>query len=327
MRVELSSGETPVDPAFASEMEAACGGVSFHRCYQCRTCTLGCPVADYMDYPPHALVRLVQLLYLTGPFETVAAVLQEFKEPVETEGATYEHPDLLLRPYLPLLAEFERLKHSLPPSWAVYGENGEVVDPFEGLELWVTQQALAAELETINSLLCDPCGCTLCCTGPEPGMSQEFFEIPLTEAETRLFSLPVTDSAASRRSTALSEPPLAVEGQPFYARGPGLFHWRNGWGLVLPKNAACPQLEAENDRCRIYPQRPRVCRRPQIFAYILERWPEKNGGAEGEIRPAYRARRKLLAIWDCPYVRALKAEIAAYAEMSGVEPVFRENKA
>jgi len=30
-------------------------------CYQCMTCTLGCPVADKMDVFPHAIIRMVQL--------------------------------------------------------------------------------------------------------------------------------------------------------------------------------------------------------------------------------------------------------------------------
>ena len=31
------------------------------RCYQCYTCTAGCPVAYAMDYPPHQIMRMVQL--------------------------------------------------------------------------------------------------------------------------------------------------------------------------------------------------------------------------------------------------------------------------
>ena len=30
-------------------------------CYQCYTCTAGCPVAFAMDYPPHQIIRMVQM--------------------------------------------------------------------------------------------------------------------------------------------------------------------------------------------------------------------------------------------------------------------------
>lgn len=35
--------------------------VNFAPCYQCLTCSLGCPVAFAMDYRPNQLVRMVQL--------------------------------------------------------------------------------------------------------------------------------------------------------------------------------------------------------------------------------------------------------------------------
>lgn len=37
------------------------GGPDLSRCYQCLTCTLGCPIVSEMDYQPHALVRMAQL--------------------------------------------------------------------------------------------------------------------------------------------------------------------------------------------------------------------------------------------------------------------------
>ena len=48
------------DGAFAGAMRVA-AGTDLSRCYQCQTCTLGCPVAHHMDVPPHMLVRMVQL--------------------------------------------------------------------------------------------------------------------------------------------------------------------------------------------------------------------------------------------------------------------------
>lgn len=36
-------------------------GQNVFDCYQCGMCSSGCPVTDYMDYPPHQVMRLVQL--------------------------------------------------------------------------------------------------------------------------------------------------------------------------------------------------------------------------------------------------------------------------
>ncbi len=36
-------------------------GQNIDGCYQCGKCTAGCPVAYTMDYPPHEIIRLVQL--------------------------------------------------------------------------------------------------------------------------------------------------------------------------------------------------------------------------------------------------------------------------
>ncbi|MDH5299267.1 MAG: hypothetical protein OEV91_09640, partial [Desulfobulbaceae bacterium] len=144
------------------------------------------------------LVRIVQMLYLTGPFDTVAQLVDELHEPMETAQATYPDPAALLRPHLDILKEFERFKHPQPPLARILEEDLTAVDPVEALALYVGQDMMVRELEQINSLLCAPCGCTLCCTGPDHTLHQEFFEIPLGTAEVSLFALPVVDSAESR---------------------------------------------------------------------------------------------------------------------------------
>jgi hypothetical protein len=60
---------------------------------------------------------------------------------------------------------------------------------------------------------------------------------------------------------------------------------------------------------------------PQIFPYLLERAAIDKGGME-----TYILRNKILAVWDCPYVKEYKEEIATYAELCGLEPLFRQNK-
>lgn len=60
MQYESKSGTVTCDPGFAVRVKEE-SKVDFNRCYQCLTCTLGCPVAHYMDHPPNEIVRMVQL--------------------------------------------------------------------------------------------------------------------------------------------------------------------------------------------------------------------------------------------------------------------------
>ena len=114
-------------------------------------------------------------------------------------------------------------------------------------------------------------------------------------------------------------PPLQIDGQDFYHRcDMVLIHWRRGWSLILPQESRCPNLE-DSGRCLVYPDRPDVCRRPQIFPYVLE--PVEHRG-----QPAFRLRQSLLGVIDCPYVQQLQDEIAAFAAACELEMVFRHNK-
>ena len=284
-----------------------------------------------LAHPVLPLVRLVQWLYLSGPFATVAAVLDELVEPIETAAAVYDEPAKLLRPYLPVLSALATLKTpapALPVRCLIMTENREPLDLLAALDLWIGQQVLTMELARLNSLLCRPCGCALCCTGPDRTAGQEdcFFEIPLAAEELNSFALPQVDTVLSRRQTARAEPPLLRADRPFYQTAPALYNWRTGWSLILPVAAACPHLDLARRLCRIYPHRPAVCRRPQIFPYVLERRPDLDKTIAGEEISAYISRRKVLAVWDCPYVQKLQAEIAAYAELADLEPVFKHNK-
>ncbi len=280
-----------------------------------------------LAHPVLPLVRILQFLYLTAPVDTVAPLLDEFTEPVETGFTSYENPQALLAPYLPILAEFERLKKPAPLSHCILSEDHEEMAQFEALELWVSQQVLTRELETINSLLCGPCHCMLCCVGPDRTMAQSFFEIPLLEQETALFDIARVETCESQILSPLSEPPLVRDGKPFYETEPALYRWKTGWSMILPKESSCPQLDPDSGACRIYPTRPEVCRRPQIFPYVIERAPAHDREVDGRQQQAFISRRKILAIWDCPYVQALKDEIAAFAEACELEPVFKSNKA
>ena len=56
----IDSGPQIVDPAFSQRVKQL-SGIKLDRCYQCLTCTLGCPVAFAMDYHPDQIIRMVQL--------------------------------------------------------------------------------------------------------------------------------------------------------------------------------------------------------------------------------------------------------------------------
>ncbi len=48
------------DPGFDRELQKL-SGVKLDRCLHCRSCANGCPFSAAMDYPPHGILRLVQL--------------------------------------------------------------------------------------------------------------------------------------------------------------------------------------------------------------------------------------------------------------------------
>ena len=272
--------------------------------------------------PVLPLVHIVQWLYLSGPFQTVAEMLPQLTEPIEMEHGTYHDPITVLAPYSEALAHLHGLKQhpaAATPRF-IQDEDGTSLDAMEAVVQWTRHLILSRELEAINSLLCAPQGCTLCCTGPTDEQQQLFFEIPLEASETALFDLRRHDDPESRTATPYDEPPLLRQGSPFYATGTCLYNWRSGWGLILPKGSRCPQLD-DSGACSIYPQRPSVCRKPQIFPYLLEKEAER-----GERCETYTLRNKILAVWDCPYVMDNREEIATYAELCGLEPVFRRNK-
>jgi heterodisulfide reductase subunit C len=53
-------GVAVIESSFGAQVKEA-SGTEINRCYQCLTCSLGCPSASAMDYLPHQLVRMVQM--------------------------------------------------------------------------------------------------------------------------------------------------------------------------------------------------------------------------------------------------------------------------
>ncbi|MEW6220875.1 MAG: hypothetical protein AB1634_15265 [Thermodesulfobacteriota bacterium] len=277
--------------------------------------------------PLMPLARLVVLTFLVSRHPSVAELLEQLPQEMVVGGRVYRAPAALLAPHLDLLAAAEAMRRGEPDDRLVVSEDLTPVKPLIAFMAGLTQGICSRELETINSLLCDPCGCSVCCTGPRGEMHQLFFEIPLEAAEPQLFPVPVVDSPASRSCTSSGEPPLLREGKPFYETPTAVYRWQNGWSLILPRQADCPHLAPDVSRCRIYVQRPQVCRRPQLFPYALERCPAGDRPEDGRVRQGFMARHKLLAVWDCPYVRQLVDEIADYAAASMLSLVLARNKA
>ncbi|MFH0914798.1 MAG: 4Fe-4S dicluster domain-containing protein [Chloroflexota bacterium] len=56
----IPPGGRAIEPDFARQVRER-SGVNLSRCYQCLTCTLGCPVLSVMDYYPDQIVRMIQL--------------------------------------------------------------------------------------------------------------------------------------------------------------------------------------------------------------------------------------------------------------------------
>ena len=274
---------------------------------------------DLLARPALPLVTMVEFLFVTGGFSRVEEVIDQLPAPIETPYTVYDQPDTVVRRHLEDLRLLEDQTFSLPE---VLDVDGNRLERGAALDALVRQRVLTRELEGINSALCAPCGCTLCCIGPDEEMRQEFFEIPLDDRESDLFGLARADSPDSRQAGSGDEQVLLVDGRPFYRRRePLLVRWQTGWSLILPRKTRCPHLD-DQGRCRIYPVRPEVCRRPQIFPYVLE---PLDPAADGPSR--YRLRNALLAVIDCPYVATLRDAIAGYGAACELEVIFRRNKA
>ncbi|MCW5212536.1 hypothetical protein VU04_06465 [Desulfobulbus sp. TB] len=281
---------------------------------------------ELLKQPVLPLVSMVQFMYhLSDSKITIEDIIAEMTESIETVYTVYTAPAPLLHGYINQLHVLETPEKI---DIEVVNEAGQPVDAVTACAALMKQRILEAELEKINSLLCAPCHCQLCCVGPEKDMAQEFFEIPLQDSETDLFALSRHDTPESRSRLALDAATetdvFQVNDRPFYqdteqSSDPQLFHWQNGWSMILPKEASCPALE-QNGRCKVYRQRPQVCRCPQIFSYILEPLESLKQNRK------YRIRDSLLAVTDCPYVQLFQDEIAAYAAASELQCIFKANK-
>ena len=47
--------------SFLQEVHERINGVPIQRCYHCRKCTAGCPVASVMEYNPNKIIKMIQV--------------------------------------------------------------------------------------------------------------------------------------------------------------------------------------------------------------------------------------------------------------------------
>ena len=269
------------------------------------------------------LVTIVQFIYLTGDFADPDEVITQLPPEIETGYTVYHAPGRMLRNHADLFQPLVDYKAGVPSRATILDPTGNPVDAMTAATSLVAQAVLTRELEAANSALCAPCGCTLCCVGPTADMVQSYFEIPLALHESELFAMPQVDTGLTCPVWSGEAPDRSWDGgQLDNLDAPTLLRWHQGASLILPRGTACPHLVAVSGRCRVYPDRPEVCRKPQIFAYVLE--PINHAQIKG---PVFCLRRSILAVVDCPYVELLRDEIAAYAAACELEPVFRRNKA
>ncbi len=269
-----------------------------------------------LEKPAWPLVHLAFYLYLAGDYDGFRKMAPDLPVPMEVGETLYEEPDLVLLSHMEALQSLETLKGDRPCQVStIHHPDGSQVKGTEAVVAWTKHQVLERELEVINSLLCSAQGCDLCCTGPDPGDEKEYFEIPLEGAEAKMFTqVPLVSSEETQVLSREDKDSLEIEGRPFYSKETAVYHWRDGFSLILPKEARCPNLD-KNGRCTVYSNRPWVCRRPQIFCYVLDK------GRQGLIM-----RDSLLAVLDCPYVNKYREEIESYARLCGTELIFRRNK-
>ncbi len=285
-----------------------------------------------MRRPAWPVIRLLTIIVIsTGHkdigFKDIKRLISEFPDPLEIDGMEYRYPQRIIEPYCSILinninklnidANAEDADSLLEMSVRVTDGNGEFMPYYEAVMAIMQQEILLRELERINSLLCSPCGCDICCKGPFKEDEHQFFEIPLRQEELSLFDLPVIENNHSIKMSPYDMAPFLIKGVPFYKYpdSPMIVRWEKGYSLMLLKNDRCPHLDT-NSRCAIYDTRPDTCKRPQIFPYVIEE--------TGDLELVHKA--KLLAITDCPYVKALKPYIHRYASLNGLDLMLRNNK-
>jgi heterodisulfide reductase subunit C len=132
MKVQLSSKELRKE---GIEKIAEISEVNIYSCYQCGKCTAGCPASEFMEIPPHEVIRLLQLgqveeilkkntIWICASCITCAVrcpkgvdlskLMEALRQIVLRKNVNYVHPgrvskeDLRTLPQIALIANFRK---------------------------------------------------------------------------------------------------------------------------------------------------------------------------------------------------------------------------
>src|SRR5512139_1288935 len=95
-----------LDIRFSNEIKER-SGTDFRSCFQCRSCSGGCPFSEHMDYMPNGVMRLVQLglkrealschtCSIQCPMAIdIPGVMDMLRQMAIAEGANNPEPDVL----------------------------------------------------------------------------------------------------------------------------------------------------------------------------------------------------------------------------------------
>ena len=111
-----------------------------------------------LQHPVLPLFRMVQFLYLSGPFAGVEEVIAQFSEPIETQFARYEEPAAIMAPYLPLMKDIEPLKNTEKQAIPLIVDGHDApLNRFTAMESWVSQLILVKIKDKWDRVRTLPC--------------------------------------------------------------------------------------------------------------------------------------------------------------------------
>jgi heterodisulfide reductase subunit C len=135
MNIKLSSKELKKE---GIEKTAEISEANIYSCYQCGKCTAGCPTSEFMDVPPHEVIRLLQLgqieeildkntIWICASCITcvvrcpkgvdLSKIMEALRQIVLRKNVNHVHPnkvskeDLQALPQIALIANFRKFTH------------------------------------------------------------------------------------------------------------------------------------------------------------------------------------------------------------------------
>lgn len=135
MNLKLSSKELKKE---GIEKTVEISEANIYSCYQCGKCTAGCPTSEFMDIPPHEVIRLLQLgqieeilnentIWICASCITCAVrcpkgvdlskIMEALRQIVLRKNVNHVHPNKVSKeklqtlPQIALIANFRKFTH------------------------------------------------------------------------------------------------------------------------------------------------------------------------------------------------------------------------